>query len=250
MNAPVKRDIELAWVTAALVAAATLLLMASAVLYTRYGPALLTRLDVSVGEVLMEEGILLENAGDIEKAEQRYRIALESRFEGPQNRAYTLKRLGKLLWLDGRDEESLPCLQEAARSPDAPISTFETLCEVLHRLGRYSEIPPVAATWLEAAQEQGNNESVAAAYFQLGRAAKATGDETAAVAHFEKAHALVSGGGPASELANIHYRKGDYALALTYLDEYLGGGATGNCADHARSLRKKILKKLANPRVS
>jgi tetratricopeptide (TPR) repeat protein len=76
----------------------------------------LDRLGNSVGEVLLDEGLRLQAAGQVEEARSHYEKALEVRFEGDQNRRYTHLLLARIAL-----EEEHPAA--ARRHLEAAIAT-------------------------------------------------------------------------------------------------------------------------------
>ncbi len=205
---------------------------------------LLARLDMSVGEVLMEEAMRLEEAGALANAEERYTMAIASRFAGEANRVFALKRLGTLLWQRGEATKARPYLKEAAEGPDAPISGYLPYCHTLLAVEDFGAARACAKRWLGAAQAAGDTGEEARACHAAGRAALGLGDEAGAIAHFERGDALAPGGTNASELAMLFYGQKDYPKALRYVSSYLESGATGGRARYARDIHRAIQAKM------
>lgn len=217
--------------------AATALLALGMLAYIQFVPPLLARLDVQIGEVLMREGIRFEAAGAIENAKERYALALQARFAGPQNRAYTLKQLGSLIAAEGDAEGAIPYLREAADSPHAPITVYDPLAAALLKLGKDAEIEALMPQWLAALDAHPNPTSHAAALYYQGRIAFGRGDDAAAEQYFDEAHALEPGGRGTAELASLYYRSARYAETIAAIDLYLQSGASGGRAEYMRNLR-------------
>jgi tetratricopeptide (TPR) repeat protein len=220
----------------------TLALLAFAILYAHWAPALLGRLDVNVGEVLMKQGLAYEEAGAFENARERYATALQSRFQGEQNRALTLKRLGSIYWREGDYAAALPYLDAAVASSEVQLNAYEPLCDTLYQLKEYANAAEVAAQWTAAAQ--GDPEQRAAALYHAGRLALAAEDRSTASARFVESDALHPGGRAASELACLYFDEGRYQDALVFIDKYLQSGASGGRAEYIRQLRARTVEKL------
>lgn len=210
--------------------------------YARYAPGLLQRLDFNTGEVLMKQGTAFEDAGEPENAKERYLIALQSRFQGEQNRAFTQKRLGALYWHEQDLEAALPLLRAAAANPAAAGNVYEPLADTLFQLKRYDEAQEAVDRWLAASQE--NPAQRAEALFHLGRIALARGARAEGIARFQESDALAPGGRAASELAPLYFADGRYQDALNVIDAYLEKGAAKGRAEYIRRLRERVLEKL------
>lgn len=211
------------------------------VVYAHWGTPLVQRMDHTIGEVLLDQGVRFEEAGEYENAVQCYKQALECRFDGPGDRTYALKRIGALLcWREG-PEQGLTYLQEACRRPDCPITVYEPLCNSLIELGRPEEALEAAAQWLRDAKEMNHRGHQANATYYEGMAYRALGDNDRAIELFLEGNDILPGGRNAYELGVFHYKAGDHAKALEFLDLFLKGGAGGR-AGYARTLRERILK--------
>ncbi len=223
---------------------ATVLFGILCAVYARSGKAMLSQLDMSVGEVLMKKADNFRTGGALEQAKETYRQALDAQFAGPQNRAYTLKTLGGLLWEEGALEEAEQYLLEAADSPMAPITVFAPLCDVLERLKREEAFLHYVAAWRVAAQKaQRPDQEAEALYFQ-GRHALHKGEQQQALALFTEGVEIVPGGRNARALFDLHFRQENYAAALRYIEEYLEHETTANGEHYARQLRATILRRM------
>jgi tetratricopeptide (TPR) repeat protein len=111
----------------------------------------------------MREGLRCEAAGALAEAKERYSLALQGRFEGPQNRTDTLKHLGLLYLDEGKLDEAAKNLGEAADSPYAPITVYGPLCDVLLKLERYDETEKTVAVWRKVLEKYPNADALAEA---------------------------------------------------------------------------------------
>lgn len=194
------------------------------------------------GEVLMGEGIRMEEAGQRENAVERYAWALEARFAGEFNRRHTEKRLGALLLRMGRPEEAVPHLRAALEGAHAVGSAHEPLAEALYQTDRLDEAAEAVAAWTAWAEAAGNDGARAEALFHAGRLAWRAGDTDRAIALHEAGNALRPGGRSASDLGILYAERGDAERALRHLDEYLTHGGSGERAAYARALRERLLR--------
>jgi len=117
--------------------------------YRLTGLRVLQALDDSVGEVLMKEGMRCEAAGATALAKAKYEAALAARFAGPQNRVFSMGRLGTILWEEKNFEAALPLLEKAASSPLAKVEIYEPYCDTLIELKRYPDAEAAVARWAE-----------------------------------------------------------------------------------------------------
>lgn len=228
---------------AGLTAVAQVAVLLAAVLYIRLSPGFLSKLDLNVGEVLMKEGMRFEAAGAVENAKERYALALDAHFAGPQNRAFTLKRLGALLLNAGQAEKGVAYLQEAIDSPFASLTTYEPLLIAYYQLNRLDDAERVLKAWQQAAVNP-DNALKATFCFHAGRIAYARGDVALAITRFKEGQGYAPGGANASELGNLYYQQRQYADAITALDSYLNSGASGARAEYARKIHAQSLKML------
>lgn len=235
---------QLGWVTCIMTLVALCGLFAFAVIFTRLGAPFLDRLESNLGEELMRAGIRLEEAGAVEEARACYERALAGHFEGPQNRALTLKRLGTLLWQDRQYAACLPYLREAVDSGLAPAGIYELLFDALFNLQRFDDAHRVLREWAAVLESrQDTAAALADVKFQEGRLALAQGDKQAAEARFLEGVAASPGGRNASELARLYYAQGRFDDALAYVDQYLRGGGCGPRAEDDQRLRAQILER-------
>lgn len=206
--------------------------------YARLGTPLIQTMDTNIGEVLFDQGRRFEQAGQYDNAAERYRQALAARFDAPEVRTVVLKRLGTLLWWREGAQAALPYLEEAYAQPDFPPNLYEPLCASLIDVGRLPEAMDVVNRWLSAADQP--QRQADAKYYQ-GKVYAAQGKTDQALEAYVAGDALVPGGRNAYEAGLFWYKAGDFDKALPYLDRYLRGGS-GNTAEYARSLRKKIIE--------
>lgn len=207
-------------------------LYGGALLFTRYSGPLLERAGQGVGEVLMKEGQHLETGGDPQGAETAYRAALAAGFAGLQNRTFTEKRLGTLLWQAGRLEEALPHLEAAVSlRPGTELLAYAPLCATLLALGRHAELEHAAQDWKKAA---GTNAKVEAeACYFLGKAAQAQGNELPALESFKEGAELAPGSLASGALGLFHFERKQYEEARPHLEAYLLLGTSGKPEDDA-----------------
>jgi len=222
----------------AIAAAGLILLVAMATLYVGNGARLLARMDLSVGEILMNEGMRFQESGASENAKERYRAALGARFAGEQNRILTLKLLGALYWADQDYERAVPLLEEAVASPHVAPTYFEPLCDSLYQLQRYDEVLALLPRWKAAAADRPDIGAVAAYFEGVTLLMKRRWE--AAVAAFEAGNRLAPGGRNAEELARIYANRGELKRAMQYIDQYLATGAPGARMERMLALRQEL----------
>lgn len=240
MNTHPQKDWPLGRAATALTLLATAIFIAASAAYVHNGQRLLERLSLSVGEVLMKEGIGLENAGALESARERYTAALATRFAGEQNRAHTLKLLGSLYWNEGNYERARTYLRDAVESPSASPTYFPPYCDTLLHLKAWDEAAPAIERWQQMLAKTNDTEAMAEAKYFEGRVALGKGDRARAKTAFNEGIRLAPGGKNAAELALLDYQDKDFQAALTHIDAYLDTAPTGDRATQLRALRNKL----------
>ena len=212
-------------------------LLLGMVLFAKLGGEMVDRLDEQLGEVLMNRGIRLEEAGQYANAREAYSRALQQDFYGPQNRAMTCKRLGTLYWSAGQYDAAFTYLAKAAEFEPPIVSSFEPLADSYVQLMRYDEASRVIERWIRVGENLNLDRELARAWYMRGRVALLTGNATGATEAFEKSLNYGGDNRSACELARIQYEAGDYEGALQYIDRYLQSGG-GPRSEELRDLRK------------
>ncbi|HOZ46468.1 MAG TPA: hypothetical protein PLO37_10840 [Candidatus Hydrogenedentes bacterium] len=214
--------------------------VAFTVVYGLLGTPVVSGLSDRLGEIMFERGKQFEAARQYENAILCYRRALECRFAGAQNRTFTLKRLGTLLYMREGPEVALEYLEEAYHGEDTPITLYAPLCESLIRAGRMEDVLEVAQRWFDEATAAARPDDQAQARYYEGVVYQKQGRHEKARETFLAGQAIRPGGNNAYELGVMAFSNHDYDEALRYLDEFLQGG-TGGRAQYARQLRERIL---------
>ncbi len=203
---------------------------------------LLARLDVSVGEVLMNEGVRLEEGGFPQDAIQAYQTALRARFQGPHHRIHMLERLGALLRDQRGLESALAALEEAAASQHATLAVFEPLFDTLFQLGRDEEARACFTRWAAAAESEANTAQRAEAAYRMALLCERAGDAEEALAHHAESNRLLPGGPSAWVLAQHQFETGEYKAAQKNVETFLVYAPSSETED-AAALRENIKAK-------
>jgi len=207
---------------------------------------LLARLDASVGEVLMNEGIRLEEGGFPEDAIQAYQAALRARFQGPHHRIHMLERLGALQREQPDLEAALIALEEAAASEHATLAVFEPLFATLVQLDRDEEAQALFTRWAAAAESEANTAQRAEAAYRMALLRERAGDTEEALAHHAESNRLLPGGPSARALALRQFETGEYKAARKNIETFLVYAPASETED-AMALRERINTKLKGP---
>ncbi len=226
-----------------LIAASEIALLIGAAGYIRVAPNFLDRLGLNVGEVLMKEAIRFEEAGAVENAKEHYLLALDARFAGPQNRLYTLRRLGGLCLNEGHPEEAVNYFRQIIDSPSPSLAAYEPLVAAYYQLNQFDEAERILRQWEQAAIFP-DTATKASFCFHAGRIARARGDLASALAKFQEGMELSPESANASELGLLYFDQGKYQEAVAAMEQYLNSGGSGDRAQHARQIRERALKKL------
>lgn len=229
-----------------LTAVSSLMALAAAGLYMRLAPPALARLNGSAGEVRMHEAQRLEEAGARQAAIDVYQSALPLSFAGEFNRVHVLKRLGSLLMLEERFEESLPYLYEAVRHPEGDIKGYDALCTSLYRLARWPETGAAAAEWLERARALNDTPREAQALFYLAKSEYGLGKREEAEAALRASAELHPGERSDAELARLLFELGRADEALEFATRFLESGGSGKRGAETRALVREIEAQKAN----
>jgi len=206
--------------------------------YAGQGEALLERLDRSVGEVLMTQGMALEKAGQWSAATAQYEAALEARFHGPQNRAFTQKSLATVYWKLGRKEEAARNFEAVHDTPYWALVWYEPYTDVLAGADKLA----VAEAWQQEAAAAGRPDQEARACFALGQAHATLGQMEQAREAFAAGAALAPGSLNDCALAAWLAEEGATEEALDRLTACLAQGVTGHAGEEARRLRHTLLQ--------
>jgi tetratricopeptide (TPR) repeat protein len=209
------------------------------ILYAHLGGPFVADMEKSIGEVLLADGIRLENATDFDNAIQTYRLAVESRFTHQENKTEALRRLGTLLgWREG-PQEGLPYLEEAYRNGDFSIWLYEPFCSALFDVGRVEQAFELAEEWYGRAIQEDRSDHQARAKNMEGKCLLKLGDKQLALDAFLEGHAIQPGGSNACQAGILYYEMGDSRRALQFLELFLRD-ADGPQAEYARTLRDRI----------
>lgn len=142
-------------ITAAGAIIVTLVFVAAALVYARWGGPLIDAMAESIAEIQMEQGNRFSDAGDHARAIESYQRALAATFTRPENRAATLHRMGYALRAEGRRAEAVDAFRQALDTPGCTVSTWQWLTVALSELGDYAAAQEAAAAWERHATEAG-----------------------------------------------------------------------------------------------
>jgi tetratricopeptide (TPR) repeat protein len=212
--------------------------------YARLAPPLLDAMYPTISELTMREGQHLEAAHDYAGAFDTYLKALDGRYQGQQNRAFTLYRLGTLQREHGLGEGKPDFLMQAYEHPQCPVAAFEVVArQMLSAYGPDKEAPlkKLFTRWEATVAKP---EEWAMYYFYRGGYAQMAGHPEEARAFWERGEGYVPGSPCAYSLAEALYAEGVYDKAENYNNKYL---LEGQNPDYLASAQKLALK-LAAPR--
>lgn len=225
-------------VIAALTAAATVMFLALCMVFARNGQDFITRRDDSVGDMLMREGKRQEGSSAFSQALATYERALKARFNGPENRTYTLEHAGLLLWKEGRYEEAAEHFTRGLNGPGATSAPYEGLVDSLIHLKRLDEAQGRLDEWKarpDAAAEQ------AKICYAAGRLAESRNEIQQAREIYAQCVEQHQGALSAGRLGELLAESGDRDKAASYLEQYFLLGAPGRNNDALRALYYRLL---------
>lgn len=225
-NAPVL-DRTVWQITIALAVAVTLVFSAFVFFFARYGEEFVRRRDHTVGEVLMREGMRLEESGMDALALETYERALNARFHGLHHRTFTLQQAGLLLWRAGRHEEAANHLERSLEGPGSTTKPYEGLLDALIHLGKLEEAQRYLADWNEKISMLVQGDEHEKACYAAGLLAEAQGLSKEALDLYEQCvnnHASASSAG---RLGQLYADQGENRKAIFYLERYFQLGAPG-----------------------
>jgi hypothetical protein len=192
-----------------------------ALLYSRTAPPMLDTMHLTISELAMREAQRLEDAHAYDKAFAKYQAALAGRYQGPQNRAFTLYRLGMLQREQGLGAGLADYLEQAIEHPRCPLDAFEVYTHELmseFTPEKESEVLQLFSRWelqIEAPDEY------AMYYFYRGGYAQMKGQSEAAKVFWARGEGYVSGSPCAWALGEALYAEGSLELANHYNNTYL-----------------------------
>lgn len=237
------RDASRQWVLVmALAVAVTGALVFMFLGFARYGEDFIRRRDDSVGDMLMREGKRQEASYEYALALATYERALKARFNGPENRTYTLERAGLLLWKEGRFEEAVERLTRALEGPGATVAPYEGLVDSLLHLKRLDEAGNFIDRWKEAAKTPGEEGKACHAEARL---AEARGDVTGAMEIYVRCVERYASAMSAGRLGELLAEKGEREKAVSYLERYFLLGAPEGENAGLQDLYARLLEEAA-----
>ncbi len=193
----------------------TLILLIVIFAYLILAPAILSRLEESVGENLMKFAISLEKSQNLEDAKRIYEIATKSRFSAEFNRTYVFYRLGYLYWADKEYEKSAEYLLQSVQSQFPQVNAYPFLIDSLLKLNKAQDCLPLIEKWFKEVRDR---DTYAEAHFYLGTTYKQLAQVDKAEEAWVKGHKILPGSKSTCELA-IHYKSmGNCEKAIYYAE--------------------------------
>ena len=171
------------------------------------------------------------------EALETYERALKARFNGPENRIYTLEHAGTILWKEGRYDEAVEYFLQAQNGPGATSAPYEGLVDSLILLKRLDEAQSFLDAWkarTDAAADQGK------ICYLSGRLAEARGDLNQALEVYLKCAEQPDGALASGRLGELAAEQGDRQAALSHLERYFLLGAPGRNNDALRTLYYRL----------
>lgn len=205
--------------------------------FARGGADFIARRDNSVGDMLMREGKRQEASSMFVEALETYERALKARFNGPENRTYTLEHAGMILWKEGRYEEAVEYFLQAQGGPGATSAPYEGLVDSLLVLKRLDEAQSFLDAWkarTDAAADQGK------ICYASGKLAEARGDMNQALELYRQCAEQSDGALASGRLGELLAEQGDREAALSHLERYFLLGAPGRNNDALRALYYRL----------
>ena len=167
------------------------------------------------------------------EALETYERALKAKFNGPENRTYTLEHAGMILWKEGRYEEAVVYFLQARNGPGATSAPYEGLVDSLIVLKRLDEAQSFLEAWEsrpDAAADRGK------LCYATGKLAEARGDMNRAVEIYQKCAEQPDGALSSARLGELMAEQGNREAALSHLERYFLLGAPGRNNDALRTL--------------
>ncbi|MBX7257570.1 MAG: hypothetical protein K1Y02_14515 [Candidatus Hydrogenedentes bacterium] len=187
-------------------------------------------LALEIGEVMLERGIQFELDGQEQNAANVYRDALDLKFSHSVNRTETLTRLGKIVLWQGEPEKALSYLEEAFNRGNFNIWLYFPLCEALLQMRRYEDGLERCRLWYNSAEAQNDRYQQAQAKLMEGRLFRQKGDADRALQAFRDSDQIQPGGLSAYYAGDVLFEKGEFEMAIRYIESYLPNGEGENLA--------------------
>jgi len=219
------------------------LCIAAAFAYARLAPPVLDNMHTTISELTMREAQQLESAHNYTAALDTYLMALNGRYQGPQNRAFTLYRLGMLQREQGVGEGYPDFLMQAYEHPDCPTAAYEVAArQMLSEYSAEQEAPlsELFARWETVVQTP---EEWAMLFFYRGGHAKMAGQAEKARVYWERGNGYAPGTPCAYALGELHFANAEYDLAELHNNKYLLEGQNPDYLASAQALALKIVQK-------
>lgn len=213
---------------------------ASIFAYGLYGPQMTAGLDVACAEAAFNSGKKLEELGNYDQAIQRFRQAMEGRFQSPEQQYMCGRSIGDLLFQQNRYSEAIEAYRELPPEAFAQAGSYPGYVNALRLERRFDEAKQLAGAWIGKAEAQNDAQQLQWAHHALMRVASETGDEAEVVSH---AKYLVEHD-PVSDahlvLAKTYVAQGKTDEATALLDAFLGAVNDLKLRDQAYKLKNEI----------
>lgn len=205
-----------------------------------YGDKLTSGIDAACAEAAFPSGKEAENRGNYELAIQRYRQALQGRFDNKAREYECGRSLGETLMRVGRYEDALDAYR--ALPPEAFTSAGHWTGYVtsLFRASRFEETLQRGAEWLAKAQAANDREQILWSAGTLGQAAEQLGRLDDALNYYRTTSVVAPEGDGDIRIAGVLKKQGKIDDAVRQLDMYLAKVKSGPLHEDAMKLRAEM----------
>lgn len=205
-----------------------------------YGDELTAGIDRACAEAAFQNGKQVEGEGNYELAIQRYRQALEGRFDD-KARAYECGRsIGEVLLRLGRYEEAVDAYRSLPRDAFTLPGHWTGYVTALLRAGQYQDAERLGSEWLGKAQAVGDKQQCIWAGATMGQIMQHLNRLDEACNYYRMAANDAPDGDAPIMMANVLQKLGRTAEAMEQLDTYLARVKSGPLHEEAARLRAEF----------
>lgn len=206
-----------------------------------HGDELTAGIDRACAEAAFQNGKQVESQGNYELAIQRYRQALEGRFDDKAREYECGRSIGETLLRLGRYEEAVDAYRSLSSDAFTLPGHWTGYVTALLRVGQYEDAQRFGSVWLGKAQAAGDQLQVAWASATMGRIMERLDRLEDAYDYYRMADNAAPDGDASIMMASVLQKQGLTAAAIEQLDKYLAKVTSGPMHEEAARLRAKFI---------
>jgi len=208
--------------------------------YGLYGPQMTAGLDSACAEAAFNSGKKLEELGNYDQAIQRFRQAMEGRFQSEEQQFICGRSIGDLLFRQNRYAEAVEAYRALPDGAFANAGAYPGYVNALRMERQFDDALALGKIWLGKAESENDQQQLQWAHHALMRIAGETGDAEALLRHAEYLAAQDKASDANIVLAKIYAGKGDVDGALALLATFGQNSNDARLRDEAKKLAREL----------